>query len=70
MDEIIDRLDAIERLLARLIAAVTDPDQISAELEHEIPVLQYSLSPEAARLLPHLERILDLARAARDASGS
>ena len=65
MDDIADRLDAIERLLARVIADVTDPDQITRELELEIPSPQYELSLEAARLLPHLERILDLARAAR-----
>jgi hypothetical protein len=62
MNELESRLDAIERLLARVIANQSHADDLDRELETDLPVLQYGLKPEEAALLPHLERILDLAR--------
>ncbi|HZL00645.1 MAG TPA: hypothetical protein VFC47_12170 [Caulobacteraceae bacterium] len=61
MDDLEDRLDAIERLLAEVIADKFTPAELARRLDDELPAQQYALSPATAGLLPHFERIFDLA---------
>lgn len=53
-----DRLEAIEWMLAWLLAETRAPGTLEGELDDVLPSAQYRLGPERSRLLPHYERVL------------
>lgn len=69
MDDVGDRLDAIEWMIARWLAETRDMPTLRLELDDAIPASQYKLGPARNRLFPHFERMLQRAMDLKQAAG-